>query len=131
MSSREAAPPQIDHVIGVFSRDVLSAALAATHRAGFGPQTRVFDGERAATPQQLERAGLVVQGDRQPPPTALLIVVTAPGRVTAVAGLFEELGAESVLLASRGTAATPHALRARPMLPDIRIDDQAGASAEP
>lgn len=50
-----------DHVLGVFGRERLSEALSATHRAGFGPYTRVFDGQRADTAAQLSRAGLEIQ----------------------------------------------------------------------
>jgi hypothetical protein len=69
-----------DHVIGVFARSQLSAALAATHRAGFGPQTRVLDGARGDAARQVERAGLRIVAGDAPSADAVLIVVTAPGR---------------------------------------------------
>ena len=80
-----ASSPAIEHVIGTFPRAELSAALAATHRAGFGPQTRVFDGARGDTGRQLERAGLRMLDGAVPPADAVLIVVTAPGRTAVVA----------------------------------------------
>jgi hypothetical protein len=121
--------PAIDHVVGTFPRTELSAALAATHRAGFGPQTRVFDGARGDTARQLERAGLRVLDGATPPADALLIVVTAPGRTAIVAELFARLGAESVLLAARGGDHKPGPAIPASMQPDIRIGD-AGAAAE-
>src|SRR5829696_1220416 len=123
-----ASFPTIDHVVGTFPRTELSAALAATHRAGFGPQTRVFDGARGDTTRQLERAGLRVLNGAPPPADALLIVVTAPGRTAIVAELFEQLGAEAVLLAARRGADTPVAMAPESMQPDIRIGDGELAS---
>ena len=120
----------VDHVLGTFPRDGLSAALAATHRAGFGPQTRVFDGARGDVTRQLERAGLEIRDDGAPPADALLIVVTAPGRATIVAALFEQLGAESVLFAARGNTARPASTAPALELPDIRIGDNAGIASE-
>jgi hypothetical protein len=119
----------IDHVIGTFPREELSAALASTHRAGFGPQTRVFDGARGDVTRQLERAGLAVRADAPLPADALLIVVTAPGRAALVAELFERLGAESVLFAARKGIANAASTAPATELPDIRIGD-AGTSAE-
>src|SRR5215210_5628452 len=118
----------IDHVVGTFPRAELSAALAATHRAGFGPQTRVFDGARGDTARQLERAGLRVLDGAAPPADAVLIVVTAPGRTAIVAQLFERLGAESVLLAARGGSEKPASAVPASMQPDIRIGDVGAAS---
>jgi hypothetical protein len=120
----------IDHVIGIFPREELSAALAATHRAGFGPQTRVFDGARGDVTRQLERAGLAIRNDDAPPAEALLIVVTAPGRATIVAELFDQLGAESVQFATRRSAAKPASAVPGLELPDIRIGEDAGISSE-
>ena len=122
--------PAIDHVVGTFPRAELSAALAATHRAGFGPQTRVFDGARGDTARQLERAGLRVLDGVPPPPDALLIVVTAPGRTAIVAQLFERLGAQAVLLAVRGADDKPAAASPATLQPDIRIGD-GGLASEP
>ena len=118
-----ASSPAIDHVVGTFSRAGLSAALAATHRAGFGPQTRVFDGARGDTARQLERAGLHVLDGAPPPADALLIVVTAPGRTAIVAELFARLGAEAVRLAGRRGEDKPAAAPPATMQPDIRISD--------
>jgi hypothetical protein len=123
-----ASSATIDHVVGTFPRAELSAALAATHRAGFGPQTRVFDGARGDTTRQLERAGLRVIDGAPPPADALLIVVTAPGRTAIVAELFEQLGAEAVLLAARRGADKPAASTRAALQPDIRIGDGGLAS---
>ena len=124
-----ASSPAIDHVVGTFPRAELSAALAATHRAGFGPQTRVFDGARGDTARQLERAGLRVLDGAPPAADALLIVVTAPGRTAIVAELFERIGAEAVLLAARGGDDKPAAAAPAALQPDIRIGD-AGIAPE-
>jgi hypothetical protein len=120
--------PTIDHVVGTFPRAELSAALAATHRAGFGPQARVFDGARGDTTRHLERAGLRLLDGALPPADAVLIVVTAPGRTAIVAELFARLGAESVLLAARGGNDKPAAAPPPLMQPDIRIGDAGSAS---
>ena len=124
-----ASSPAIEHIIGTFPRAELSAALAATHRAGFGPQTRVFDGARGDTGRQLERAGLRMLDGAVPPADAVLIVVTAPGRTAVVAELFERLGAESILLAARGGEDKPAAAVPASMQPDIHIGD-AGVASE-
>ena len=123
-----ASSPGIDHVVATFPRDELSAALAATHRAGFGPQTRVFDGARGDTVRQLERAGLRILDGPAPPADAVLIVVTAPGRTVIVAQLFERLGASSVLMAARGGDDTPATAVPASIQPDIRIGDVEVAS---
>ena len=120
--------PAIDHVVGTFPRAELSAALAATHRAGFGPQARVFDGARGDTTRQLERAGLRLLDGAPPPADAVLIVVTAPGRTAIVTELFVRLGAESVLLAARGGDDKPTPAPPPLMQPDIRIGDAGSAS---
>ena len=121
MAPPGALTPPADHVLGVFDRERLSGALAATHRAGFGPQTRVIDGARGDIAGQLARAGLRVQDDAAPPPDALLIVVTAPGRTATVAELFAQLGAESVILAARRADDRPPSERPAMLTPDIRI----------
>ena len=122
--------PDIDHVIGTFPREGLSAALASTHRAGFGPQTRVFDGARGDVTRQLARAGLEIRDDGAPPADALLIVVTAPGRATIVAQLFERLGAESVLFAARRSTTKPASTVPAMGQPDIRIGEDSGIASE-
>lgn len=116
---------QIDHVIGAFQRERLSMALAATHRAGFGPNCRVFDGARDHTARQLDRAGLAIHGDAAPAGDALLIVVTAPGRTSIVAELYSELGAEAVFMAGRRVASASVLLGARVEQPDVRVDRPA------
>lgn len=93
-----------DHVLGVFSRERLSEALSATHRAGFGPYTRVLDGQRADTASQLSRAGLEIPRGPSPAPDDLVILVQAPGRVDRVAELFHQLGAQLVVQAQRSVA---------------------------
>jgi hypothetical protein len=130
MAPSGASSPGIDHVVATFPRTELSAALAATHRAGFGPQTRVFDGARGDTARQLERAGLRILDGAAPPADAVLIVVTAPGRTAMVAQLFERLGAVSVLMAARGGDDKPASTVPASMQPDIRIGD-AGLASEP
>ena len=125
-----ASSPGIDHVVAIFPRTELSAALAATHRAGFGPQARVFDGARGDTARQLERAGLRILDGAAPPADAVLIVVTAPGRTAMVAQLFERLGAVSVLMAARGGDDKLASTVPASMQPDIRIGD-AGLASEP
>jgi hypothetical protein len=125
-----ASSPAIDHVVATFPRAELSAALAATHRAGFGPQTRVFDGARGDIARQLERAGLRILDGAIPPADAVLIVVTAPGRTAIVAQLFERLGAAAVLMAARGGDDKPVSAMPASMQPDIRIGD-AGVASEP
>jgi hypothetical protein len=117
-----------DHVIGVFAREVLNPALASTHRAGYGPQTRVLDGKRGDAGQQLARAGLrVVDGDA-PAGADLLIVVTAPGRTAKVSELFARLGAERIILATRQIGSMPARTQAPLLSPDIRIGGDADAA---
>ena len=128
MTPDAASSPAIDHVVAAFPRAELSAALAATHRAGFGPQTRVFDGARSDTARQLERAGLRILDGAAPPADAVLIVVTAPGRTAIVAQLFERLGAVSLLMAARGGDDQPASAVPASMQPDIRIGDVEVAS---
>jgi hypothetical protein len=127
---RAALSPVADHVIGVFAREALSPALATTHRAGFGPQTRVIDSARGDPAQQLERIGLRVPWDDPPPADAVLIVVTAPGRTANVADLFARLGADSVVFAERRSAGRLPAERIVSPAPDIRIGEGAGAGSE-
>jgi len=124
-----ASSVAIDHVVATFPRAELSAALAATHRAGFGPQTRVFDGARGDISRQLERAGLRILDGAAPSADAVLIVVTAPGRTAIVSKLLEQHGAESVLLAARGGEDKPASAVPATMQPDIRIGD-AGVASE-
>jgi hypothetical protein len=124
-----ASSQAIDHVVATFPRTELSAALAAAHRAGFGPQTRVFDGARGDVARQLKRAGLRMLDGAAPPADAVLIVVTAPGRTAIVSELFEQLGAEAVLLAARGGDARPASAVPASLQPDIRIGD-AGLASE-
>jgi hypothetical protein len=109
-----------DHVLGVFARERLSEALSATHRAGFGPYTRVFDGQRSSTALQLSRAGLEIAEGPSPRAEDLVIVVQAPGRVDRVAELFHQLGAQLVTHAQRPMARlteTDHSL----LSPEIAI----------
>src|SRR3954469_24486370 len=101
MTAIDAPPEHADHVVGVFPREGLSSALASTHRAGFGPQTRVLDGARGDPARQLERTGVQLLSGERLSADALLIVVTAPGRTPIVADLFRRLGAAAVLFATR------------------------------
>jgi hypothetical protein len=130
MSFPEAVTPAGDHVIAAFPRHELSAALAATHRAGFGPQTRVIDAARGDAGRQLERAGLSVVAGLALPADALLIVVTAPGRTAIVADLFARLGAESVTIAARQDRSQPAQASVALGEPDIRIGMEPGAAAD-
>jgi hypothetical protein len=130
MESQAARSPLVDHVIGAFTRDALSVALASTHRAGFGPHTRVLDGARSDVTQQLARAGLHVVAGCAPPGNAVLIVVTAPGRTRIVTELFERLGAEFVSLASRRSDVSLPAAPQDPIVPDVRISTGTVVSAE-
>jgi hypothetical protein len=109
-----------DHVLGVFARERLSEALSATHRAGFGPYTRVLDGQRSSTATQLSRAGLEIAEGPGPEPEDLVILVQAPGRVDRVAELFHQLGAQQVALAQRPVA-RPAAASVALLVPDIAI----------
>jgi hypothetical protein len=128
MAPRGASLATADHVIGVFSRDDLSAALAAVHRAGFGPQARVIDGARGDAVAQLRRASLRVEGETPLDPGALLIVVTAPGRSAMVSALFAQVGARSVLYAARRDEERPAESRPALLTPDIRIGDERGTA---
>ncbi|MBA2595965.1 MAG: hypothetical protein M3Q50_14910 [Chloroflexota bacterium] len=126
MSSRSVPASDADHVIGAFPREGLSSVLAATHRAGFGPQTRVIDGSRGDVLQQLDRAGLRVRENPLLTSDAVLVVVTAPGRVAVVSDLFARFGAESVLIVERRSE-----LRARLEAPEsIAPDIPMGTGAE-
>jgi hypothetical protein len=122
MAPRGAVPPTAEYVIGAFPHECLSGALAATHRAGFGPHTRVLDGVRGDIAAHLDRAGLWLHNGTALSPDVALIVVAAPGRATAVAELFAQLGAESVLFASRRHDERPASPRPPLLTPDIRID---------
>jgi hypothetical protein len=130
LEPRAEVPPGADHVIGVFAREGLSAALASTHRAGFGPQTRVIDSARGDAGKQLQRLRLAAPWLESLPDNAVLIVVTAPGRPAIVADLFTRLGAESVVFAERRAAGPPATERIIALSPDIRIGEGAGAGPE-
>ena len=129
MESRTTISPGADHVIGGFVRESLSSALASTHRAGFGPQTRVIDGARGDIGQQVQRLGLRIPWERELPPDAVLIVVNAPGRTAVVADLFSRLGAELVFLAERRGAEREVADQVVSMSPDVRMEEGAGSDA--
>jgi hypothetical protein len=130
MSGFGRPPEHADHVVGNFARTDLSAALASTHRAGFGPQTRVLDGARGDPARQLERAGLQLVTGESPSADSVLIVVTAPGRTSIVADLFERLGARSVQFAARRGAEARERTQAPVLLPDIRLGSEQGAGSE-
>lgn len=118
-----------DHVLGVFGRERLSEALSATHRAGFGPYTRVLDGQRSSTASQLARAGLEIATGPDPGPEDLVILVQAPGRVERVAELFHQLGAQLVTRAQRATA-QPEEVSRSPLVPEFAIPLAAGDSTD-
>jgi hypothetical protein len=122
--------PLVDHVIGKFPRERLSAALASVHRAGFGPYARVLDGARTDAASQLERTGLHLADGHRPPADALLIVVTAPGRAQKVADLFAQLGAEATYFATRNRKATAGPVESEAIGPDIRIAGDSALGAE-
>ena len=109
-----------DYVLGVFARERLSEALSATHRAGFGQYTRVFDGQRSSTASQLARAGLEIAAGEAPGPDDLVVVVQAPGRVDRVAEMFHQLGAQLVAQAQRKGARSAGIDRS-PLVPDAAI----------
>ena len=118
-----------DYVVGVFARERLSEALSATHRAGFGPHTRVFDGQRSSTGLQLERAGLEIAAGAAPAPDDLVILVQAPSRVDRVAELFRQLGAQVVAQAQRSTSRSGEGSRAS-LLPEISLPFAADDSPD-
>lgn len=124
MTGIDGPPEHADHVVGMFAREGLSSALASTHRAGFGPQARVLDGARGDPARQLERAGLQLVSGERPAADALLIVVTAPGRVATVAELFRRLGATSIQFAARRGTESKERVEAPVLLPDIRITNE-------
>ena len=130
METRASTSVGSDHVIGGFRREVLSAALASTHRAGFGAQTRVIDGARGEIGQQVERLGLVVPWEEPPGVDTVLIVVNAPGRAVLVATLFSEIGADFVVHAEHRTATLRGADAMVSLTPDIRIGEGAGAGSD-
>ena len=106
MEDATPVPPALspgDAVIAVMTREQLSAALVATHRAGFGPNARVFDPARGDIDGQLARAGLPIhlaQSDKEP--TVALIVVMAPGRADRVEATLRDHGARSIYRVARG-----------------------------
>jgi hypothetical protein len=126
---RGTIPANADHVLGVFPREHLASALASVHRGGFGPQTRVIDGARGDAAGQLRRAALRVHEPEQLPSDALLIVVTAPGRTATVAELFSQLGAESIVFATRREEERPATERSALFAPDIRIGAKENLSS--
>ncbi len=129
MSPPSVVPPDADHVIGIFPRETLSAALASTHRAGFGPQTRVIDASRGGIDEQLDRLGLSVQWIEPPGHEEAIILVVAPGRRASVTDMFWRLGARAVVCAARRGAASAAPNRVALSGPDIRIGADAAADA--
>ena len=100
---RRDGPAAGEAVVGVFGREGLSSALAATHRAGFGPHARVLDGVRGELAGQFRRAGLPLPADLgEIGGDAVLIVVTAPGRAAAAAETLSRAGARAVHRVARG-----------------------------
>jgi hypothetical protein len=97
-----------DTVIGVFEREMLPAALAAVHRAGYGPNARVLQPERGSLTAQLQRAGI-----GNPPPIEAesrpILVLFAPARVAHALDLLHRSGASAVHIASRDQNGVPYA----------------------
>ena len=105
---RLAGKMAADTVIGVFERDLLPAALAAVHRAGYGPNARVLQGERGSMTAQLKRVGI-----SKPPPldadSRPVLVLFAPARVAHAVDLLQRSGASAVHVASRDQNGAPYA----------------------
>ena len=93
----------------------------ATHRAGFGPHTRVLDGARGELSGQVRRMGLVIPLSAEDAGSAL-IVVAAPGRTDAVADILTRAGALAVHVVGR--ASTPQA-------PDAAVSPASARLAVP
>jgi hypothetical protein len=97
-----------DTVIGVFEQDQLPGALAAVHRAGYGPNARVLQGERGSLTDQLQRVGitdpLALESETRP-----ILVLFAPARVAHALDLLQRSGASAVHIASREQNGIPYA----------------------
>lgn len=106
---RPGAPVPSDAVVGLFDRDRLSEALVATHRAGFGPHARVFDGARGDVAGQLRRAGVGLSRPLAVEQGTVLILVNAPGRADLAAATLARVGARQVLRGVRPVVAPPPA----------------------
>ena len=105
-------------VLGMLDRERLSGVLAALHRAGFGPHTRVLDGARGDLAGQVRRASLERALDPASlPADAVIVVVSAAGRTAAVGSLLRAHGATMVGALTKLAAAPSDAARAA--LPDI------------
>ena len=91
-----------ESIVGVFDRERLSDGLVALHRAGYGPQARVLDPARGDLAGQLRRLGVAAPLDPEDRDVGTaLIVVSAPGRVTAVVEALERAGARAIRRVSR------------------------------
>src|SRR3954452_19339203 len=97
-----------DTVIGVFDRDHLPAALAAIHRAGYGPNARVIQGDRGDLPSQFSRAGIEAPVGLESAHGPVLVVF-APSRVAQAADLLQRSGAQAIHVVSRGVDRIPYA----------------------
>jgi hypothetical protein len=91
-----------EYVIVLVGPDHLPVALAALHRAGYGPNARVFDPARGELAGQLRRAGVAPEGL----PSALgegevAVGVQAAGRAMAVVSTLIGAGVERVYLVAR------------------------------
>ncbi len=87
-------------VLGVYNRERLPDALAALHRDGYGPNTRVLDAGRGPLTGQLERAG-VIASPALDDSVQLLIMVFAPARVGSVVDLLQRTGSQAIHLVER------------------------------
>jgi len=120
-----------DTVIGVFERDQLPAALAAVHRAGYGPNARVLQGERGSMTAQLQRVGI-----SNPPSldaeTRPVLVLFAPARAAHAVDLLHRSGASAVYIASRDQNGLPYAPSGwTPPIKPPRVPTTKPASATP
>ena len=101
----------------MLDRDRLNGVLAALHRAGFGPHTRVLDGARGDLAGQVRRPSLERALDPASLPADPVVVVSAAGRTAAVGSLLRAHGATMVGALTKRAAAPSDAARAG--LPDI------------
>jgi hypothetical protein len=97
-------------VLGVYTREKLPDALAALHRDGYGPNTRVLDAARGPLTGQLERAG-VTAVPAIDDSVQLLIMVFAPARVASLVDLLQRTGSEQIHLVER-----PQSYESSPLL---------------
>ena len=92
-----------DTLLALVDRTRLSAVLTAFHREGYGHVMRVLDPDRVPLANQLGRAGVptsrLADGQLE---GVVLLLVRAPGRTAAAAGLAVAHGAQDVELVTSG-----------------------------